>query len=130
VEAGKPVQITLTNADAMPHNFVLGQPGSVAALGTAAATMPPPASMSARAYIPDSPLVLGATRLVQRGESDQINFTAPSTAGEYDFLCTFPGHYVRMYGVMLVVPSLDAFEAKPVVPKDPLTGQPYDSQRR
>jgi glucose/arabinose dehydrogenase/azurin/lysophospholipase L1-like esterase len=130
VEAGKPVQITLTNADAMPHNFVLGQPGSVAALGTAAATMPPPASMSARAYIPDSPLVLGATRLVQRGESDQINFTAPSTAGEYNFLCTFPGHYVRMYGVMLVVPSLDAFEAKPVVPKDPLTGQPYDSQRR
>jgi hypothetical protein len=35
-----------------------------------------------------------------------------------------------MYGVMLVVPSLDAFEAKPVVPNDPLTGKPYDSQRQ
>jgi glucose/arabinose dehydrogenase/azurin/lysophospholipase L1-like esterase len=130
VEAGKPVQIVLSNADAMPHNIIIGQPGSMTAIGTAAATMPPPANMSARAYIPDSPLVLGGTRLVQRGESDQINFTAPTAPGEYNFLCTFPGHYVRMYGVMLVVPSLDAFEAKPTVPNDPLTGRPYDSQRR
>jgi hypothetical protein len=35
-----------------------------------------------------------------------------------------------MYGVMLVVPSLDAFETKPVVPNDPLTGKPFDSQRQ
>ena len=34
-----------------------------------------------------------------------------------------------MYGVMLVVPSLDAFEAKPTVPNDPMTGKPYDAQR-
>jgi len=129
VEAGKPVQIVLTNPDAMPHNIVIGQPGSVAAIGTAAATMPPPADLSARAYIPDSPLVLAATRLVQRGESDRLNFNAPATPGEYNFVCSFPGHYVRMYGVMLVVPSLDAFEAKPTVPNDPLTGKPYDSQR-
>jgi hypothetical protein len=34
-----------------------------------------------------------------------------------------------MYGVMLVVPSLDAFETKPTPPNDPLTGQPYGAQR-
>jgi len=129
VEAGKPVQLVLNNLDAMPHNIVIGQPGSVMAIGTAAATMPPPTDPTARAYVPDSPAVLGATRLVQRGESDRLNFNAPTTPGEYNFLCTFPGHYVRMYGVMLVVPSLDAFEAKPMVPNDPLTGKPYDSQR-
>ena len=129
VEAGKPVQIVLTNPDAMPHNIVIGQPGSVMAIGTAAATMPAPAEPNARAYVPDSPAVLAATRLVQRGESDRLNFTAPTTPGEYNFVCSFPGHYVRMYGVMLVVASLDAFEAKPVVPNDPLTGKPYDSQR-
>ena len=33
VEAGKPVRVTLTNADAMPHNIVIGQPGSVATIG-------------------------------------------------------------------------------------------------
>jgi hypothetical protein len=28
VEAGKPVQVTLINSDAMPHNIVIGRPGS------------------------------------------------------------------------------------------------------
>jgi azurin len=129
VEAGKPVELVLTNLDAMPHNILIGQPGSVAAIGAAADKMPPPADLSARAYIPDSPLVLGGTRLVQRGESDRIAFTAPSTPGEYNFLCSFPAHWMRMYGVMLVVSSLDAFEVKPTPPNDPLTGKPYDAQR-
>ena len=65
----------------------------------------------------------------QRGESDTIKFTAPAKPGQYNFVCTFPGHWVRMYGVMLVVPSLDGFEAKPTVPNDPMTGKPYDAQR-
>jgi hypothetical protein len=73
--------------------------------------------------------VLKATRLVQRGESDRIEFTAPTTPGEYTFVCTFPGHWVRMYGVMLVVPSLEAFAANPKPPNDPLTGKPYAEQR-
>jgi azurin len=114
----------------MPHNLLIGQPGSVNAIGTAAATMPAPTDPNAKAYVPNIPQVLQATKLVQRGESDTLNFTAPSTPGEYSFVCSFPGHYVRMYGVMLVVPSLDAFETKPVVPNDPLTGKPYDSQRQ
>jgi azurin len=130
VEAGKPVRVTLTNADAMPHNIVIGQPGSVTAIGTAAATLKPPADPDARAYVPDTPQVLQATKLVQRGESDTLNFNAPSTPGEYSFLCSFPGHYVRMYGVMLVVPSLDQFETKPTPPTDPLSGKPFDSQRQ
>jgi azurin len=129
VEAGKPVQLTLKNADFMPHNIVIGQPGSVNAIGNAAATMPPPAAANARAYVPDLPSVIEASRLVQRDESDTIKFTAPAKPGEYNFVCTFPGHWVRMYGVMLVVPSLDGYEAKPSVPNDPVTGKPFEAQR-
>ena len=129
VEAGKPVQITLTNNDFMPHNLVIGQPGSVTAIGTAAASMPPPSAPGARAYVPDLPEVLQATRLVQRDESDVLKFSAPEKPGDYAFVCTFPGHWVRMYGVMRVVPSLDAFETKPSAPNDPLTGKPYEAQR-
>jgi len=129
VEAGKPVQITLTNPDAMPHNLIVGLPGSISAIGTAAATMPAPTSPNAKAYVPDLPAVLQSTRLVQRGESDTLKFTAPEKPGDYNFVCSFPGHWVRMYGVMVVVPSLDAFEAKPVAPNDPLTGKPYTAQR-
>jgi glucose/arabinose dehydrogenase/azurin/lysophospholipase L1-like esterase len=129
VEAGKPVQLVLTNPDAMPHNLVIGRPGSIKEIGTASATMPPPADSNAKAYVPASPQVLQSTRLVQRGESDTINFTAPSTPGEYNYLCTFPGHWLRMYGVMVVVPSLDGFESRPAIPNDPMTGNRYASQR-
>ena len=38
------MQLTLTNADFMPHNIVIGQPGSIKPIGTAAATMPAPSA--------------------------------------------------------------------------------------
>jgi azurin len=129
VEAGKPVQIVLTNPDAMQHNMVVGAPRSVQEIGTAAATLPPPSDPQARAYVPDSPLVLQATRLLSGGETERLNFTAPDKPGEYVYLCTFPGHWIRMYGVMLVVPDLEAWEAHPTKPTDPVTGKPYESQR-
>ena len=129
VEAGKPVQIVLTNPDAMQHNMVIGAPRSVQEIGTAAATLPPPSDPQARAYVPDSPLVLQATRLLSGGETQRLNFTAPDKPGEYVYLCTFPGHWIRMYGVMLVVPDLEAWEAHPTKPTDPVTGKPYESQR-
>lgn len=130
VEAGKPVQIVLVNSDTMPHNVVVGQPGSVREIGLAGASVLPTSDPNAKAYVPDSPLVLASTRLVNGGETERLNFTAPEKPGEYSFLCSFPGHWLRMYGVMVVVPDLDAFEAKPVEPKDPLTGQPMGAQKR
>ncbi|MDE0837988.1 MAG: plastocyanin/azurin family copper-binding protein [Kiritimatiellae bacterium] len=35
------------------------------------------------------------------GEEDVVTFTAPA-AGTYNYLCTFPGHYAVMNGVMTV----------------------------
>jgi azurin len=129
VQAGKPVQILLVNPDAMPHNLVIGQPGSLEEIGTKGGVMPPPADPEARAYVPDSPLVLQATRLLNAGETGRLNFTAPSKPGQYIYVCTFPGHWVRMYGVMLVVDDLDAWDRKPTVPADPVTKKPFPSQR-
>lgn len=129
VQMAKPVQIVLTNPDAMPHNLVVGAPGSVQEIGTAAAAMPPPSNLRGRAYVPNSPLVLHATRLLSAGETERLNFTAPAKPGEYVFVCTFPGHWIRMYGVMLVVPDMEAWEANPTVPTDPITGKPFPSQR-
>ncbi len=130
VEAGKPVQIVLNNPDTMPHNVVIGQPGSVKEIGNAGASVMPTADPNLKAYVPDSPLVIAATRLVNGGETERLNFTAPQKPGEYVYLCSFPGHWLRMYGVMLVVDNLDAWEAKPTEPTDPLTGQPMGAQKR
>jgi DNA-binding transcriptional ArsR family regulator len=129
VEAGKPVQIALVNSDTMPHNIVVGQPGSVQEIGAAGAAVAPTSDPSAKAYVPESPLVLASTRLLNGGETERLNFTAPEKPGEYVYLCTFPGHWIRMYGVMLVVPDLEAWEAKPTEPTDPVTKQPIGPQK-
>ncbi len=73
--------------------------------------------------------MLFSTKLVKEGETERLGFTAPKEPGEYPFVCTFPGHWVRMYGVMLVVEKLDAWEAKPTVPIDPMTKQPFTSKQ-
>jgi azurin len=36
--------------------------------------------------------ILAATRLVGPGETSDVTFEAPAK-GEYDFICTFPGHF-------------------------------------
>ncbi len=129
VQKGKPVQIVLANPDAMPHNLVIGQPGSLQEVATTGGSMPLPTDPEVKPYVPDTALVLHATRLLNGGETERLNFTAPAKPGEYVYLCTFPGHWVRMYGVMLVVDSLEAWEGKPTVPKDPITNKPFASQR-
>lgn len=129
VEAGKPVQVVLSNSDTMPHNIVVGQPGSVQEIGAAGAAVAPTSDPNAKAYVPEIPLVLAATRLLNGGETERLNFTAPEKPGEYVYLCTFPGHWIRMYGVMLVVPDLEAWEAKPTEPTDPVTSKPIGPQK-
>jgi hypothetical protein len=129
VQAGKPVQIVFVNPDAMPHNLVGGKPGSLEEIGTAGGAMPMPADPAVKPFVPSSPQVLFATNLVKEGDTERLAITAPKTPGEYIFVCTFPGHWVRMYGVMLVVDDLEAWEAKPTTPTDPVTKQPFTSQR-
>ena len=129
VEAGKPVQIVLANTDAMSHNLIVGAPGSLQAIGTAGAAMPMSADPAVKPFVPALPSVLFSTRLLQGGETERLAFTAPATPGEYIYVCTFPGHWVRMYGVMLVVPNLDEWEAKQTIPIDPMTGKPFTSRR-
>ena len=91
--------------------------------------MPMPTDPEAKAFVPDSPDVLFSTKLVKEGETERLGFTAPKKPGEYIFVCTFPGHWVRMYGVMLVVDNLDAWDAKPTTPIDPMTKQPFTSKQ-
>ncbi|MCC7010813.1 MAG: hypothetical protein IT184_18520 [Acidobacteria bacterium] len=123
VEAGARVQIVLFNPDAMPHNVVVGRPGTLQEIGTAGGAMSMPADPAAKPFVPDSPSVIAATPLVWEGETARLNFVAPKAPGEYVYLCTYPGHWARMYGVMLVVERLEAWEANRVAPRDPLSGE-------
>ena len=113
VQAGKPVEILFENDDLMPHNFVVLQPGSLEEIGTAneaAATDP---GAMARGYIPQSPKVLLASRLLNPRDSQRLSYTAPTQPGVYPYVCTYPGHWRRMYGAMYVVEDLDEYRADP-----------------
>jgi azurin/glucose/arabinose dehydrogenase len=100
VRAGTRVQLVFRNADDMLHNFVLCAPGRGQAVGAAAMTLG--IEGTAKNYVPDSNDVLYHTALTQPGTSDRIFFTVPTTPGDYDYICSFPGHSALMKGILRV----------------------------
>ena len=119
VEAGKPVQVILVNEDAMQHNLVIGAPGSVEELGTLAEKMQPEPDSQGRMYVPESSSVLHATVMLNTGETARLSFVAPQETGDYIYVCTFPGHWRRMFGTMTVVADLEAYLATAAPPEVP-----------
>jgi len=113
VQAGKPVEFRFSNSDNMPHNFAITQPGALAEIGMLAeATARDPDAM-ARQYVPRSDKILLASQLLQPGENQALSFTAPKTPGIYPYVCTYPGHWRRMYGALYVVANLEEYQADP-----------------
>ena len=102
VKAGQPVRLIFENPDLMPHNFVLIAPGATDEIGFLADAMAATPEGLAKQYIPDSPSVLHATPLLSPKGRHELSFTAPSRPGVYPYLCTFPGHWRMMRGVLIV----------------------------
>ncbi len=104
VKAGQQVRLTFNNthpAVPQPHNWVLGKPGSKdKILNAAMVVMTDPKALE-KGYLPDSPEILHHTKLLQPNTSETLEFVAPA-AGEYPYVCTFPGHGIMMNGVMKV----------------------------
>lgn len=103
VKAGQTVKLTLHHTgkmskNAMGHNFVILNHGvSLTDFATKAI------GASTTDYVPASSAsdIIAHTKLLGGGESDTIEFTAPAK-GNYEFLCSFPGHSALMKGVMIV----------------------------
>jgi putative heme-binding domain-containing protein len=113
VQAGKPVEFLFENVDLMPHNFVIGQPGSLEELGKLAEATAQDPGAAARHFVPVSSKVLLGSYLLQPREAQKLSFTAPSAPGVYPYVCTYPGHWMRMHGALYVVASLDDYLAGP-----------------
>ena len=103
---GEKLSVTLVNIGTTPkfsmgHNWVLV---------TSGIDIQPFLVASAEAvtteYVPvatNKDKILAATKLLGPKERDTVTFTAPTTPGRYEFLCTFPGHFqVGMKGVLIV----------------------------
>ena len=82
-----------------------------------------------RGRISDEPL---QTLPVQRWDSERvgdhvqpleqlptIRVDAPLSEGEYEYVCTFPGHWVTMWGKLIITSNPDAVLAAPAAPAAP-----------
>lgn len=102
-KVGEEIKVVLKNVGSAPkvamgHNWVLLKAGSDpvtfgAAAGTAAATEYIPAALKDQ--------VIAHTRVLGPGESHEVTVRL-SAAGEYPFLCSFPGHFALMKGTLTV----------------------------
>jgi azurin len=110
VEAGKAFEIIIYNDDFMPHNLVVVKPGAREKIGPISDKMSPEQlDARGRAFIPDSPDILAATRLLESGVRETLQLTAPTVHGEYEYVCTFPGHWPVMWGRLIVTHDVDAY---------------------
>ena len=99
VKAGQTVKLTLkNNAKGMQHNLVITAIGAADEVATAGIQ----AGADKCWLPPDSPKVIAHTRLLNPGESETITFQAPAQAGDYPYICTFPGHNITMKGILQV----------------------------
>ena len=104
-EPGETIHIQLTTRTTMPpaamaHNWILLEQEA-----------DPKAFVNASIKAKDNEYIaadmedqiIAHTDLAAGGETVEVTFTAPEEPGEYEFLCSFPGHYVGgMRGTLVV----------------------------
>jgi azurin len=100
VSAGKKIELTFVNPDALPHNIVIVNPGSADKVANAAIAMG--ADGFKKDFIPESDDIIVYSKMLERRETQVFQFNAPTKPGDYQFICTFPGHAQIMRGTMIV----------------------------
>lgn len=103
-KAGEQLTIRLKSVGAMPkiamaHNVVILKAGTDAAAFANAGAMHRATDFIAPAQKAN---VIAASALAGNGETVDVTFKVPA-AGKYQFICTFPGHFVAgMVGTLVV----------------------------
>lgn len=126
--AGKPVEIILENSDLMPHNFVVLQPGSLEEIGLLSEAQAQDPNFAKAGYVPNSAKVIARSTLVPPRETTRISVNVPNQPGVYPYVCTYPGHWRRMYGALYVVADLEAYQANPEAYLASAKIEPVDAQ--
>ena len=116
VQTGQSVKIVFTNPDATDHNMVFVKPGSLAEVGMAANEMARDPKNAQSDFIPKSKrhLILHASKMIGPTRKSKVHvfrFKAPTEPGLYPYVCTFPGHWIVMKGVMVVTDDLSQVDS-------------------
>ena len=105
VEAGQKIRLTFKHTGNLPkaamgHNIIILKAGvELSGFANEAQGAGP-----TKDYFADGQddKVIARSKLIGGGETDVIEFTAPEP-GEYDYFCSYPGHWSIMKGKMVVV---------------------------
>ena len=102
VKSGRNIILTLihkgkVSKEFMGHNFVLLKKGVNIDEYAKKAVL-----AKSNDYIPNSDETIAYTKMLGGGESTTISFLAPE-AGIYNYICSFPGHYMLMRGELIVL---------------------------
>ena len=115
VQAGKPVEFVFENTDMMPHNFVIDaarRAGGDRPAGRGDGhRSPAPLERQLRPAVEQDPArqpAAPAARVAEARASPRRR-----KPGVYPYVCTYPGHWRRMYGALYVVEDLDDYLADP-----------------
>ncbi len=119
VEAGKPFEIAFENGDFMPHNLALVRPGTRERVGAAAALMKPDEfDNRGRSFFPKTADLWAGTKLIEAGQREVLKLKAPDEEAVHEFVCTFPGHPLLMWGQLVITKDVDAYiAAHPAAPE-------------
>jgi azurin len=101
-KAGEKLTIRFKNPDVVPHNWLLAKPGSLQKLGEKCNHMITDPQGMQKHYVPDSDDVIAYTDMTNPMGEFIIHLTAPKEKGDYPYLCTFPGHWMVMNGMLKV----------------------------
>lgn len=110
VKPGKKIKLTFANPDFMPHNLLLVKPGKANEIGEKAMALG--AKGFEVGFVPQGPDIIWASKLLDHGKEQVIEFTAPKTEGAYPYVCSFPGHHLIMRGTLIVANNPAEFLAK------------------
>lgn len=100
VKAGSTVKVNLTNqgTDAsMLHNIVFVKQGSEKEVATEGINL-----KDQNYFNPQNANVIAGSAVAAPGATVTVEFTAPTEAGTYAYICTYPGHWMKMQGVLIV----------------------------
>ena len=101
-KAGTTIQIVLVNPDFMQHNLLLIKPGTTDKVGAAADALARDPNGAKMSYIPKMPEVIAATSMLNPGGKTTLTVKLPDVPGDYPYICTFPGHWRIMKGILRV----------------------------
>ncbi|MBI2422284.1 MAG: c-type cytochrome [Candidatus Hydrogenedentes bacterium] len=107
VTPGMKVRLIFKNPDWMDHNLILVQPGAASDVATAALMLG--AEGIAKQWTPESGQIIFASKVLPVGGSQTIEFDAPAEKGAYPYICTYPGHWMLMNGIMHVVDDMEVW---------------------